>query len=103
MYKLCFFVPVSHVEEVKEAVFNAGAGRIGTYDKCSWQVQGRGQFRPLQGSEPYLGTVGEIEHVDEYRVEMVCRDDLIQKALRALKEAHPYEAPAYDVWKLDDV
>ncbi|MEH6542063.1 MAG: hypothetical protein V7748_18580, partial [Halopseudomonas sp.] len=53
MYKLCFFVPASHVEQVKQAVFAAGAGRLGNYDSCSWQVLGQGQFRPLSGSEPY--------------------------------------------------
>tara|TARA_B110000503_G_scaffold22630_1_gene35166 strand:+ start:717 stop:1034 length:318 start_codon:yes stop_codon:yes gene_type:complete len=103
MYKLVFFVPVSHVDAVKQAVFDAGAGCIGDYEYCSWQVLGEGQFRPLQGSSPYQGQVGELEKVEEYRVEMVCADEVIQGAVRALLTSHPYEEPAYDVWPLTDI
>jgi len=103
MYKLVFFVPETHVEAVKNAVFEAGAGRIGDYDCCAWQTLGQGQFRPLVGSNPFLGQQGEIETVPEYRVELVCRDDLIRPALAALKAAHPFEEPAYDVWALADL
>jgi hypothetical protein len=102
MYKLAFFVPPSHVEQVKSAVFAAGAGRIGAYDSCAWQVLGLGQFRPLDGSQPFIGQTGEIERVEEWKVELVVADDLIQKAVTALKSSHPYETPAYDVWKLAD-
>ncbi|WP_062383403.1 Nif3-like dinuclear metal center hexameric protein [Pseudomonas abietaniphila] len=103
MYKLAFFVPPSHVEQVKRAVFAAGAGRIGAYDFCSWQVLGHGQFRPLDGSQPFIGQTGEIEHVEEWKVELVVDDALIQQAVAALKDSHPYETPAYDVWKLADI
>jgi len=102
MYKLSFFVPHDFCEEVKAAVFKTGAGRIGTYDSCSWQVAGTGQFRPLAGSDPFIGTTGTLEKVEEYRVEMVCSDELIGDAVDALKKAHPYEEPAYDVLKLAD-
>ncbi len=102
MYKLCFFVPPSHVEQVKLAVFAAGAGRIGAYDSCSWQVLGQGQFRPLDGSQPFIGQTGEIEQVPEWKVELVVADDLIAEAVVALKQSHPYETPAYEVWKLAD-
>ncbi len=103
MYKLVFFVPVDHAETVKEAVFNAGAGRIGDYGCCCWQVLGSGQFKPLEGSDPYIGSQGKLEVVEEYRVEMVCDDRRIKEAVHALKRAHPYEEPAYDVWRLEDV
>lgn len=103
MYKLVFFVPESHVEQVKQAVFAAGAGRIGDYDSCAWQTLGQGQFRPLDGSQPFLGQRGQVETVSEYRVEMVCREELIQAALAALRAAHPYEEPAYDIWQLADI
>ncbi len=96
MYKLCFYVPESHLEAVKTAVFAAGAGRIGDYDSCCWEVLGRGQFRPLAGSSPFLGQQGEVEQVAEYRVEMVCDAASIKGAVRALKSAHPYEEPAWD-------
>ncbi len=100
MYKLVFFVPESHLESVKQAVFSVGAGRIGKYDACAWQTLGQGQFRPLQGSRPFLGRLDEIERVAEYRVELVCEDTLIKAAVEALLAAHPYEEPAYDLWSL---
>lgn len=103
MYKFVFYVPESHVESVKNAVFAAGAGRIGDYDSCAWQILGQGQFRPLPGSDPYLGEQGEVERVAEYRVELVCAEDAIKPALAALRSAHPYEEPAYDIWRLADV
>jgi hypothetical protein len=97
MYKLGFYVPGSHVEVVKAACFAAGAGRIGDYDSCCWQVSGQGQFRPLDGSRPYRGQQGEVETVEEYRVEMVCEDALVRAVVAAMIEAHPYEEPAWDV------
>jgi len=103
MYKLVFYVPVNHLDSVKQAVFNTGAGQIGQYDHCCWQVLGEGQFRPLKGSSPFLGKTGELEAVDEYRVELVCSDELIEDAVQALKSSHPYEEPAYDVWQLSDL
>ncbi|MBR9883574.1 MAG: NGG1p interacting factor NIF3 [Oceanospirillales bacterium] len=102
MFKLCFFVPDSHLETVKQAIFEAGAGRIGDYDRCCWQTQGIGQFRPLEGADPHLGKVGEEERVDEWKVELVCEDDRIQSTLMALRKAHPYEEVAYDLWRLID-
>lgn len=109
MFKLVFYVPNDQAEEVKAAVFNTGAGKIGHYDQCCWQVLGQGQFRPLTGSQPFIGdtpVAGDsavIEAVSEYRIEMVCGDDVINAAVSALKEAHPYEEPAYDVWRLAEL
>lgn len=97
MYKLCFYVPESHLEEVKLAVFNAGAGRVGDYDNCCWQVLGQGQFRPLIGSRPFLGRHGTVETVAEYRVEMVCEAQYLRAAAAALVGTHPYEEPAWEV------
>lgn len=103
MYTLCFFVPESHLEVTKSAVFEAGGGRVGDYDRCSWQTLGQGQFRPLDGSQPFLGSPNEVERVTEYKVEMVCTDALIEAAVAALKLAHPYEEPAYEVYRLEDI
>jgi len=103
MYKLAFFVPESHLESVKAAVFASGAGRLGDYEACCFQTRGQGQFRPLQGAQPHIGAVGELETVEEYRVELVCEDHRIRAAITALIEAHPYEEPAYDVWPLSDL
>ena len=101
MYKLCFYVPLTHVDEVKRAVFAAGAGKIGDYDNCCWQVLGQGQFRPLSNSQPFIGDKGELSRVAEYRIEMVCDGQFIAPAVAALKSAHPYDEPAYDVWRLE--
>lgn len=103
MYKLAFFVPPSHVEQVKDAVFAAGAGRIGNYDCCAWQVLGQGQFRPLDGATPFIGQAGEVERVAEWKVELVVADALIRPVVAALKLSHPYETPAYEVYRLDTI
>lgn len=103
MYKFAFFVPESHLEPVKNAVFATGAGKIGHYDHCCWQVKGQGQFRPREGSHPHLGQQDQLERVEEYRVELVCEDRLIKQAIAAMKLAHPYEEPAYDVFRLEDL
>ncbi|MDO8344494.1 MAG: YqfO family protein [Cellvibrio sp.] len=103
MYKLVFFVPESHLDLVKTAVFKAGAGRIGQYEQCCWQVLGQGQFRPLAGSAPFIGVQDQLEILPEYRVEMVCADELIVAAISALRASHPYEEPAFDVWRLADL
>lgn len=103
MYKLCYFVPESHIEVTKAALFEVGAGKIGNYDSCAWQCLGQGQFRPSDGSNAFLGEKGVLELVSEYRVEMVCQDSLIRQALVALRNAHPYEEPAYEVYHLEDL
>ncbi|MGY0218782.1 NGG1p interacting factor NIF3 [Endozoicomonadaceae bacterium StTr2] len=101
MYKIAVFIPESHLEPVKEAMFSAGAGRIGNYDSCSWETKGIGQFRPLENSNPTLGSHHKVEQVSEYKVEMVCDDAFIKGVVEAMKQAHPYEEPAFDVWMLD--
>lgn len=103
MYKICYFVPETHLEQTKVALFDAGAGRIGDYDSCAWQSLGQGQFRPLQGSQPFLGKQGEIEVVSEYKVELVCADEKLGPAIASLKQAHPYEEPAYEVYRLETI
>jgi len=102
VYKLAFFVPASHVDVVKAAVFAAGGGRIGDYDHCAWQTLGQGQFRPLDGSQPFLGQTGQVEVVEEWKVELVVADDLIAQVVAALRLSHPYETPAFEVWRLLD-
>ena len=102
MYKICVFVPENAAEAVKQAMFDAGAGRIGDYDRCCWQTPGQGQFRPLEGSTPYIGEQDRTETVQEFRVEMVCSEASIREVVAALKRSHPYEEPAYDVWKLEE-
>ena len=102
MYQIIFYVPADNLESVKTALFASGAGKIGLYDQCAWQTKGTGQFRPLPGSDPHLGETNMKEKVEEFKVEMVCEDHLVCEVIRALKEAHPYEAPAYGVFKLEN-
>ncbi|MEY4517153.1 MAG: hypothetical protein RL180_1499, partial [Pseudomonadota bacterium] len=90
MYKLTFYVPDSHVEQVKAAVFAAGAGRMGDYEHCCWQVLGQGQFKPMQGAQPFLGQVDQLETLDEWRVEMVVDDRALSTVIAAFKQVHPY-------------
>lgn len=100
LYKIVFFVPTEQKESVKEAIFNAGAGRYENYDCCSWETLGTGQFRPLEGSNPFIGSQGAVEQVEEYRVETLCKEELLDEVLKVLVEAHPYEEPAYEAYKI---
>ncbi len=97
MYKLTVFIPETALETVKSALFATGAGKIGNYQQCCWQVQGAGQFMPLAGSNPHMGMQDSLETVREWRVEMVIDEQIIDSVIVALKESHPYETPAYDV------
>lgn len=99
MYHIAFYVPVSHAEIVKEKMFEAGAGKIGNYDKCSFEYSGLGQFRPLPGSQPFVGQLDQIETVQELKIEMVCEEEFLEASIHTLKEFHPYETPAYYVIK----
>jgi hypothetical protein len=92
---------VDSVEEVKNAVFEAGAGKLGNYDSCCWMTLGRGQFKPLKGSNPYLGVRDKIVSVDEYKVEMICNEEIAADVLSAFKKVHPYEEPAFHFTKIE--
>ena len=102
MYKLTIFVPDEALEQVKSALFAVGAGKIGDYEQCCWQVQGTGQFMPLAGSNPHIGTHDSLETVVEWRIEMVVDKSIIVETIEALKRSHPYETPAYDVIEVLD-
>ncbi|KAI0136483.1 GTP cyclohydrolase 1 type 2/Nif3 [Xylariales sp. AK1849] len=105
-FKLVFFVPPAALGKCKTAIFTAGAGRYpgpGNYTECCWTSMGTGQFRPGDTANPHIGKVGEVEQVEEARVETVCLgEDVIKKAVEALKSVHPYEEPAYEVYTLED-
>jgi len=101
MYKVSFFVPESHVEQVKAAMFNQGAGEVGHYKHCAWQVLGQGQFFPLAKANPFIGKKDQLTKVPEYYVEIICPAEIIHSVIDALKEAHPYEEPAYHVIKME--
>lgn len=96
-YTLIFYVPPSHLEVVKEAVFAAGAGAQGAYRNCCWQVLGQGQFLPVSGASPFVGEPGRLEQLPEWRVEMLVRGEVREAVIQALRAAHPYEEPAYSL------
>lgn len=102
LYSLVFYVPKTYLNEVKEALFLAGAGKLGNYEKCSWETPGQGQFRPVRGSRPFLGELGQLEQVAEFKVEMICRGEVLPQVIKALKKVHPYEEPAYSYWPVNE-
>jgi hypothetical protein len=101
--KLVWFVPEQGLEATRSAVFAAGAGRIGDYDRCSWYTAGTGTFLPREGADPTIGEVGREEHVPEVRVETVVPTERTVDVVRALVAAHPYEEVAYELYPLVDV
>lgn len=103
MHKVVFFVPETDKEIVKTAMFNAGSGHIGHYSHCSFESLGAGQFKPLKGSNPTFGETEKLEKVSEWKVEMVCADEHLKSVIAALKLSHPYETPAYEVYKLTQI
>ena len=100
-YRLDVYVPDSHVEAVKTALFEAGAGNFGNYDSCCWQTEGTGQFRPMEGAHPFSGTVGHVEHVKEWKLEFVVKETALEAVLAALKRSHPYETPSFQYWPVN--
>jgi hypothetical protein len=100
MRKLVVFVPREALDGVRDAVFEAGAGRIGNYERCSWYTQGTGTFLGGEGSSPALGEIGREQRVAELRLETVFPAERQEEVLAALREAHPYEEPAFDVYAL---
>ncbi len=103
LLKLVFFVPVDHAGKVRQAVFEAGAGVIGKYDQCSYNVEGSGTFRASEHANPYVGRKGELHAEPEIRVETILPSHLRKKVVGALLEHHPYEEVAYDLYPLDNV
>ena len=97
LYKLCVMIPEGHVEQVKNAMFDAGAGNYSQYDRCSWETRGTGQFRPLPGSSPFSGTVGEVYQEVTWKVEVICQPADISNIIAAIHRVHPYEVPAFDI------
>ena len=101
MYVLVYYVPEEALETTKKALFKAGAGKIGEYSECSWQVKGEGQFRPGDESSPYSGEKGKLFSTAEYRVEMALEDSLKDRIIDVLCKVHPYETPAYHLLKTE--
>ena len=101
LHKLAVYVPTENTDAVAEAMFHAGAGRIGDYDQASFRTTGTGTFRPLDGAAPTLGEVGYEERVEEHKLEVVVPSVLAKAVLAAARRAHPYEEMAYDLYQID--
>ena len=101
MHKLFFTVPLDKAESVKESLFKLGLGIQGNYKNVSFETEGVGQFYPLECSNPKLGEKKQLTHVIEKKIEMLCPDELMEKAIECLKKNHPYESPAYELIPLD--
>jgi dinuclear metal center YbgI/SA1388 family protein len=100
LVKFSTFIPKDNVKEVRQAMFNAGAGQIGNYDQCSYNLEGVGTFRPGDKTNPFVGAKGEIHHEAETRVEVIVPKPILQNVINALISSHPYEEVAYDIYPL---
>ncbi|OTG66567.1 NGG1p interacting factor NIF3 [Acinetobacter silvestris] len=96
MLKLIYYVPESHIEPTKLAIFEAGAGGVGNYEHCAWQVLGIGQFKPVKGANPFVGALDTLEQIPEWRVETILPEEKASQVQKALKASHPYEEPAFE-------
>ncbi len=98
--KIIVFVPKSHTDIVRQAMGDAGGGRIGLYSHCSYSVDGVGRYKPLEGASPTIGEVGKFEKVIEERIECVCERAEAKKVIAAMRKVHPYEEVAFDIYPL---
>lgn len=100
MYKIVVYVPTTHLNIVREAIGESGAGHIGNYSHCTFQTEGIGTFKPLEGTDPYIGKKGELEFVPESKIETIVTEDKLSLTLDRVKSVHPYEEVAYDIFPL---
>lgn len=101
--KIVVFVPEAHADIVREAMGKAGAGNIGNYTHCSFSLKGIGRFKPVEGAHPNIGEVGKFESVSEERIETVCERHKLADVIKAIKEVHPYEEVALDIYPLEEI
>lgn len=101
--KIVVFAPESHTDIVRDAMDKAGAGKIGNYTYCSFSTKGIGRFKPEQGANPHIGEVGKFEEVAEERIETICPREKLQGVIAAIKEVHPYDEVALDVYPLENI
>ena len=100
--KLVVFVPADHAEKLKSALFAVGCGEQGRYDACAYTTEGQGQFRPMDGANPFIGVGHKLEHVAEERIEMIYPTGLQRAVVQAVYDNHPYEEPAFDLLPLEN-
>lgn len=100
LIKIVVFVPKTHTDVVRQAMGDAGAGKIGNYSHCSFSIDGFGRYKPTESAKPFIGEVGKFEEVAEERVECVCDRDKAKMVITAIKKVHPYEEVAFDIYPL---
>jgi len=100
VFKFTVYVPIQHTDQVRQAIFEAGAGKIGNYTETSFNITGKGTFKPMEGTSPFIGKIGEREEVQEIKIETVVAERDLDSVIQAMKDNHPYEEPAYDVYEL---
>jgi dinuclear metal center YbgI/SA1388 family protein len=101
LFKVVVFVPEGYVEIVRKAMCEAGAGFIGKYSDCSFFTKGTGTYKPLEGTKPFKGSIGELEYAEEYRIESIVPEKLLSKVVDSMLKVHPYEEAAYDIYPLE--
>jgi hypothetical protein len=100
MRKIVVTVPIADADKVRQAIGEAGGGKVGNYSFCSFSVRGVGRFLPGDGARPAIGEVGKLEEVEEEQIEITCADELVADVVAAIRAAHPYEEPAIDIYPL---
>lgn len=102
--KICVTVPSSNLDEVRKAMFNSGAGEIGTnYKECSTIVKSIGSFKPINNASPAIGELNKLEFVEEDKLEVICKVDKVKEVVNAIKKVRPYEEPVIDIYPLLDI
>jgi dinuclear metal center YbgI/SA1388 family protein len=99
LYKLVVYVPSGHEDKIMNSMYDTGAGYIGKYSSCSFRTKGIGTFEPLEGTKPFIGTPGRLENVEEFRVETIVTEKLLNKVIKEMLKVHPYEEAAYDIFE----
>lgn len=102
LYKLIVYIPKGHEDKIFKALVAAGAGHIGNYSNCSYRTEGIGTFLPEAGTNPFIGEQGKLEEVEEVKLGTIVTQSILNKVIKALLKAHPYEEPAYDIMPLDN-
>lgn len=102
-YKVVVTVPEDEADKLREAIGNAGGGKVGNYIHCSFSVKGTGRFLPIDGAKPTIGQVGQLGEVAEERIEITCDSESVKAVVAAIREVHSYEEPAIDVYELAEL
>ena len=100
LVKIVVFVPEENADEVRQALGEAGAGKIGEYSFCSYSIKGVGRFKPSDSANPHIGSAGKIESVDEERIEVACEKEQAAKIIEVIKKVHPYEEVVIDIYTM---